>query len=59
MSKEARNGLGCLVFILAIVGLIFLGRLVTGADSPPEEGNACSTPGETVVDEHGNKFTCR
>ncbi len=59
MSQEAKNGLGCLVVFLAIVGLIFLGRFVTGADAPPAEGNACSTPGETVTDEQGNEFTCR
>lgn len=57
-EEGAKNCLGCLAVVLAIVGLIVLGRFVVGADAPPEEGNAC-TPGETAVDEQGNELVCR
>lgn len=59
MSEGSKLGLGCMVFVLAIVGLIFLGRAISGVDAPPEEGNACSNPGERVVDEEGNELYCR
>jgi TerD domain len=58
-GETGKNLLGCLAVLLVIVGLILLGRFVTGADGPAEEGNACSTPGETVVDENGDKLICR
>ena len=59
VPENGKNWLGCLAVLLVIVGLILLGRFVTGADGPAEEGNACSTPGETVVDENGDKLICR
>jgi tellurite resistance protein TerA len=59
VPEDGKNWLGCVAVLLVIVGLILLGRFVTGADGPAEEGNACSTPGETVVDENGDKLICR
>ncbi len=59
LSEDAKNGLGCLLMVLIIVGLVFLGRSISGIDDPPAEGNACNEPGETVVDEQGNELTCR
>jgi hypothetical protein len=53
------NAKGCLALVLGIVAIIFLGRALVGVYDEPEEGNACTRPGEKVVAEDGTELVCR